>query len=209
MEKIIVDIRPTEFESAIVYAPFDKAKETLESKEYRIISLEENAKLRIQQGLDSYISKDGNWTKEGVLYIPNKGIFLTKNSPIMQNPREAAHNYREEYFLTDKQVERALQYSVKLLRENILTNRFKDNEITAFAFGEIAEQYGQFLKEAEIKEMPVSVVGIDYINKQHRPFARQMWFSSLNIMSCLDGSWKLDKLNRLRGVQEIKQKKEE
>ena len=200
MEKINVDIRPTEFESAIVYAPFDEAKEALESQGYEIISLSQNAKLRIQQGRESDISKDGNWTKEGVLYIPSKGIFLIKNSPIMQNPREATHN-KKEYFLTDEQVGQVLQDSVKLLEEKIPTNRFKDDEITSFAFGEIAEQYGQFLNEAKIKEMPIRFVGRDYINKQNQPFVRQMLFGGLSTRSDLDGSWKLYLLNKSRGVK--------
>ena len=34
-------------ESAYVEAPFDKAKKKLESRGYRIISLEENARLRM------------------------------------------------------------------------------------------------------------------------------------------------------------------
>ena len=39
-----IDIRKDCGDSAIAYAPFDKAKEALENKGYKIISLEENAK---------------------------------------------------------------------------------------------------------------------------------------------------------------------
>lgn len=195
--EIQVDIRPTGVESAVVYAPFDKAKEALENKGYRIISLEENAKLRIQQGKNHYVSKNGNWVREGVIYTPDKRIFLTKNSPIMQNPREAtnAHSKGNEYFLTEEQVEQALQDSVKLSGESIPTNRFKDNEVTAFSFGDVAGDYGLFLKEAGIKEMPVYLA-----NVSDRPFARQLWFGVLGYWSDLDGHWVLGDDDGVRGV---------
>jgi len=184
MEKINVDIKPTGIESAIVYAPFDKAKEALESKGYRIISLEENAKLRMQQGKDHYVSQNGNWTREGVVYAPNKGIFLTKNSPIMANAKEATQSHRKgnEYFLTEEQVEQALQDSVKLSKKSIPTNRFKENEIANFAFGDVAEDYGLFLKDAGIKKMPVYLT-----NVSDKPFARQLWFRGLDLRSGLRG----------------------
>mgnify|MGYP001580781851 FL=1 len=55
------DIKPRELsDSAYSDLPFDKAKQELESDNYRIISLEENAKLRIQEGKDSFVSKNGN-----------------------------------------------------------------------------------------------------------------------------------------------------
>jgi len=200
--EIQVDIKPTGIESAIVEAPFDKAKEALESNGYRIISLEENAKLRMQQGKDHYVSQNGNWTREGVLYAPDKRIFLTKNSPIMANVKEATQSNRKgnEYFLTEEQVEQALQDSVKLSKESIPTNRFKENEIANFAFGNVAEDYGLFLKDAGIKDMLVYVVNEDYINKQNKPFARQMWFRDLDYGSILYGRY-LDDGNRLRGVK--------
>jgi len=61
--------------SAYVAAPFDQAKEALENEGYEMISLEQMAQLRIQEGKDSFVSKNGNWTKEGFLYVPKKGIF--------------------------------------------------------------------------------------------------------------------------------------
>ena len=55
------DVKPRELsDSAHSNLPFDQAKQELESDGYRIISLEENAKLRIQEGKDSFVSKNGN-----------------------------------------------------------------------------------------------------------------------------------------------------
>ncbi|MAG79177.1 hypothetical protein CMI40_02265 [Candidatus Pacearchaeota archaeon] len=52
-----------------VYALFDKALEKLNKKGYRLITLEENAKLRMLKGKDSYVSKNGNFVQEGTIYI--------------------------------------------------------------------------------------------------------------------------------------------
>lgn len=180
MAEVNVDIKQGELGSAYIEAPFDKGKEALESKGYRIISLEENAGLRIQEGKDSFISRNGNWTREGVIYVPKKGIFLTKNSPIMDNAKEATdcHRNGKGFYLTDSQVERALEDSVKLKKKSIPTNRFKDNKIAIYAFGNYAEKYGQFLRNAGIKEMSVWLEDM-----QDKPFARQLWFWDINFES--------------------------
>ena len=51
-------------ESAYVEAPFDKALNALKKEKYNLISLEENAKLRMQEGKDAFISQNGNYTRE-------------------------------------------------------------------------------------------------------------------------------------------------
>ena len=48
--EVKVDVEPIRITSATIAAPFDQAKEALESRNYNIISLRENAQLRIQQG---------------------------------------------------------------------------------------------------------------------------------------------------------------
>ena len=54
--------------SAYVDAPFDEGKGALGKRGYNLISLEENANLRIQEGEDSYVSRNGNWTREAIVY---------------------------------------------------------------------------------------------------------------------------------------------
>ena len=192
MTNSIQDVKHGRIVSDYVEAPFDEAKKALESNGYKIISLEENARLRMQEGRDSWESRYSNWTREGIVYITDKRIFLTKNSPIIENPKEATECSRKrvEYYLTDKQVEQALNDSIKLSKESIPTNRFKDNEITAFAFGNIAEQYGLFLKGIGIKEMSVHLA-----NVYDKPFTRQMLFGNIGrgsnlLCDCLmDYNW--------------------
>ncbi len=200
MAKVNIDIIKGKVFSAYAEVPFDEGKEALEREGYRIISLEENARLRMREGKDSFIFKYGNWTREGVIYIPKKGIFLTKNSPVMQNPKEATdcHRRNKEFYLTNERVENALADSVELNEKQVPTNRFGDNEITVYAFGSIAKQYGEFLRDAGIKEMPVWLEEL-----QDKPFVRQLWFGNLDIRSGLLGTndKDLDSGYGMRGVR--------
>ena len=199
--EVVQDVNPRVIYSALVIGPFDEAKAALEEKGYRVISLEDNARLRIQEGKYSEnVSKNGNRTREAVVHIPQKGIFLTKNSPIMQNPEKATncHRNNQEFYLNNDQVEESLADSVELSNEYIPTNDFKNHIITVYAFGEIAEQYGQFLREAGIEEMPFWLT-----NLQDKPFARQVWFLRLDYGSGLLGDYRnLDCDDRVRGVRE-------
>ena len=169
LEENIIEIKYSHIESV----PFDVGKELLESQFYRIISLEENARLRIQNDKHDPISTYGNWTREGVLHIPEKGIFLTKKSPLMLNPKEAtqAHRKKEEYYLTRDQIDESLADAVQLNKKSIPTNRFNEEPIMVYAFGNVARDYGLFLKEAGIKEMPINLT-----DRGKKPFARQVMF---------------------------------
>ena len=203
MAQLIQDIKPRGDDSAYVLAPFDEAKAVLEANNYRVISLEENAGLRIQEGRNEDISRNENWTREGFLCLPDKRICLTKSSPIMENPKEATDCHRQEkdFYLTPEQVEKSLADSVEIKDKKIPTNRFGENELTVYAFGEVAKQYGEFLKEAGIEEMPVRLADV-----QDKPFARQLWFRNLGLRSELIGDrylgyWYLNYYNRVRGVR--------
>ncbi len=206
--EIKVDIRPTGIESAVIYALFDQALEALTKNGYDIISLAQNAQLRIQQGANSHISRNGNRVREGVIYFPNGKPKLTPNSPILESALQAteAHENREEFYLTSEQVEKALEDSVDFPQENIEipTNRFAEEALAVYAFGgeKGARVYGEFLRNAGIKKMPVYVVSKDNVNSQSQPFARQMWFGGLDVGSGLSGDvWDLYDGDGLRGVK--------
>lgn len=201
--EIIEDIKPRGIASAYVTAPFDEGKEALAKSGYEIISLEGNSRLRMQEGANAFVSKNGNWVREGAVYVPNKGKFLTKNSPIITNAKEAidCHRRGEDFYLTDEQVEQALAGSVLLSVSSIPTNRFGDNEITIYAFGKNAKNYGEFLREAGIQEMPV-----DTTDMQEKSFVRPVWFRRLDNNSrsglgCDNRNLHYGN-NRVRGVNE-------
>ncbi len=201
MANLTVDAKPKGIGSAYVSAHFDEGLEALAGAGYRIISLQENARLRMQEGAYATVSKRGNWTRDGILYLPTKGTFLTKNSPIIANAKEATNCHREgkEFYLTEEQVEQATQDSVKLTDIPIPTNRFGEYRMTHYAFGEDAQKYGEFLREAGIIELRVRLTGI-----QDKPFVRQVWLCGLERDYRCDlhcGYWSLNDSNTVRGVR--------
>ena len=167
MAKLIQDIKG-EINSAYIEAPFDEGLEILEKENYRIISLEENAKLRMQEGKDSFISKNGNQVKEDIIYIPKKGKYLTKISHISKNAKKAANYYQNDsdFYLNDKQIEESLSDSVALSVDSIPVNHLEDYEIINYIFGEYAKKYGEFLREAGINKLNIYTS-----NLQDKPFA--------------------------------------
>lgn len=186
-------IMPTGIGSGVVHASFDKALEALTENGYRVISLPENAALRIQQGPRSWISRKGNWTGEGVICFPNRKPKLVRNSPILYSAKEAtsAHKIREEFYPSHNHIDLSLVDSIDFPQENIKipTNRLSEEDLMVWAFGgeKEARVYGEFLREAGIEKMPVWVVNKNRINRQNRPFARQMWFKYLGMGSGLGG----------------------
>ena len=207
---IIQDVKPTGTDSAYVERPFDEAKAELEANGYDIVSLEQFAKLRITQGKNSHVANYGSYAKEGFLYVPQKGIFLVRNSPIFANAKEATafHGKGEEFYLTQEQVDESLANSVQFKdASSILTNRFAEDERTAFAFGGSAKAYGEFLDDAGIKNMPV------YLNNlENKPFARQAWLHRLDgdNRSELNGdNWDLNFNYTVRGVRNVEPRSDE
>ena len=82
----------------------------------------------------------------------------------------------------------------------IPTNRFGEDGLTAYAFGDAAENYGLFLRGTGIKLMPIHLPDLKDEPKDE-PFARQVWFRGLSSMSSLYGrGWGLAN-GRLRGVR--------
>ncbi len=217
MRKLNIDIRPIGIESAIVDAPFDEALALLRQYNFELINLAQNAELRIHQGKDAHVSQNGNRVFEDIIYIPNKGNFLSLDySPIAENAKQATDASRQgrELYLDKEQTEKALQDSVAFPDKTIEipTNRFNSEKLTVKAFGrgdaKKAQDYGDFLREAGINEMPVWVVEGSYMNNpQHegRAFTRKVWLYRLDYdgRSYLDGDVRsLNYGSRTRGVRQ-------
>jgi hypothetical protein len=214
MKKLTEDVKPSKISSAYVNAPFDVAKAELEKNGYRIISLEESARLNMDENSihSEYAHGDGNgkyhFVREGLLYIPNKGIYITKNSPIIDFPEEAtqAHREKREFYLTDKQVKHALEDSLWIpgdcsvpiseievsakdpnnidLKDKF--DPFRNNVLTEYLFGDETERYGKFLR----REKPVRRINIESkkvepitieINNESEIFSVCLgWYHSIN-----------------------------
>ena len=153
------------------------------------LSAEENARLRIRDGRDSCISRQGRYTSEDVLYVPTRGRFIIKNSLIMKNPRGFAEErkYGRELCIPDKLIENILHNSVNIPygKGEIFTGSIVDDEVGAYLFGKQTRAYGKFLEEHGINEIPIGLFGIDYVDGQTQAFVRELWLYSLDCRSRL------------------------
>lgn len=172
---------------------FSDAKKYLDKDGFKVATLEQVAKLRMQRGRNDDISKCGLWTAEDFIILPNK-VCITKNSIIMRNAEKAtlSHIQSKEYCLNKKQVDYALANAVQVKDYRIPTNRFGENELTKFCFGKSAQEYGQFLKDAGIEELAIFICGgssfyggiserdIGYFDCDYgKPVARKVWFREI------------------------------
>ncbi len=204
MAELIQDIKPKGVASAYVDAPFDEGKKVLENAGYRIITGEENARLRIEHGKEAEVSTRGNYVGEGVLYVPNKGAFITRGSLVMASPKEAtdAHRNGQEFHVTPGQVGIVISDSVAVPygETSVPTNRFGDDEVTRFLFREVAKKYGEFLHEAGIEKMPLRFNSKEYADSKDKPYANQVWLARLAGGSGLYGDSRSLAYGTVRGV---------
>jgi len=191
MANLIKDIEKGRIKSAYVYEPFDIAKAELEKNNYKIISAEQNARLRIQEGKEAFVSGNGNLTREGFIYIPRENfVYFTFNSPIMDFPSEAitASIRDNPFYINEKQKEKALSKSIKInYKHDVPVEELHNDEVTAQIFGKAIKKYGEFLKDAGINEVSFGLFGRDVVDKQDNPFATQLWLAGLNNGSLIIG----------------------
>ncbi|GEM_PF-1504487 len=200
---LIEDITSGVLHSARIVAPLDVGLRTLKQERYEPISLEEQARLRVQEGgPDSSVSDLSNVVRQGVLYMPDGKIVLTKRNPILENVEDAMEAYRTggRFYVTDEQAERAMEDSVDLRGRNIIpTINLAEDSRTASIFGKNARSYGDFLFYKEVYGMPILLA-----QTEDRPFVNLVWFSNLGKNSAIDGTGAhLDKNSyHLRGVRD-------
>jgi hypothetical protein len=194
MADIEIDVRRNGIESAYVDAPFDEAKAKLEGKRFRIITPEQFAQIRIAEGANHSVILNGAYTSMGSIMVPQKGRFLVNLSLVMQNPSEAtnAHRSGKEVYVSCEDAEKSLASGHVIIPYNqsaVPFNRFADDPITVFAFGKIAREYGEALKEslreAGITEMPLWFNDRDYTDSQEKPFANELWLRGLGSVAGL------------------------
>jgi hypothetical protein len=201
-------VQPSLISSAYVRAPFDVGKRELEQNGYRIISLEESARL-----ISNFRRfKTGFFVREGILYTPNQGVYITKSSPIMDFPEEAtrAHEEERDFYLTDKQVRKALENSLEVRDRNFIiplkadlkntpdylkdivktrgfvADHFADNPLAYFIFGRGYHRLRNALLSNGQKYLPIIINKENYL-KTKQPFARQIYLDNHEGFVRIDG----------------------
>ncbi len=179
------------YETEVAYSTFDDALSLLEEASYRVISLAENAQVKVQQGPGAFRTDVGNFVREGVMYIPGGKNFLVPVSPILNNPQRAvqAHAEGKEYEILPTEVKPYILDRIEFPQTTtkVPTDRFGEEEYMIEMFGsrdlQKAREYGEFLHSLGIREIPIYVLDQGYVKRQRTPFVRQLWFSSLREQS--------------------------
>ncbi len=190
----------------LVNATFNSSLNKLRSNGYEIVSLPQIAFLRTKESGRGELSRSDSLVKEGIICFPNDKPRLVRISPIIFHPKEAvsAHKDFKEFYPIREHLDNSLNNSVELPRTTfrIQTNRFGENEITAFAFGseENARNYGNVLRGNGIEKMPFVIGGL-YDYKDQRPYARQLLIYSLRTNSEISvGTTELHRANPVIGI---------
>ena len=212
--------------------PFDQSYPALLKAGFTFHSAEQEAHARILAGPNSYVSRNGTYVNNAHVYQPkDSGIVLIvdgKHNPILANPSEATNAHRngnEFYVNTPKLLNRAERDPKKAVKSGVLAlarpvkkgmlssseaNPFEvsvdelaENPYFAFTLRDEAKPYGQFLKSAGIKSVPVYLVNESNTKAESNPFARLLWVRYLVGRSTfLGGDWFLnDDDYRVRGVR--------
>jgi len=194
-------------------APFDEATKLFRQDGLELMSARDLAYARIQTGENSLFSGNGSWIREGVIYFPKQEdkIVLVRNSATLRNPVKAteARAQLEEFLLKKRTAKEYLKKvktgddSVYLAKDgrNIPTERFGEDELTTWLFQDQAENYGDFLNDSSVNEMPLMFDTSEHIRMQRKPYACQLLLGKLDDDSFLNGCGFINYHRRVRGVK--------
>lgn len=188
--EIHYDVRPRRAQSVYIECPFDEGIKELAKAGYRVISAEENARLRIQEGKDALISREGNIVREGIIYMPGDFGYLTKCAPEIEDPIKATRCSRKnkELYPSKEQIERAIDSSVSVKfpypedsyhPKRIPVDRLAEEETTRFMFGDSAERYGEFLKEIGMKNICLNIPYGMWMDQLRKPYSEILFFGEV------------------------------
>jgi hypothetical protein len=162
---------------------FDIGKGILERHGYQVISLEEMAELRIKESVVSPIQRRSSMVREGVIYLPNGEVQITKNSPLMDLGDDCVLN-RNGLELSDEQVRYALKDSMRLDTNNINDLgevKISDCKILNFLFGKSLDKYMTLVGDQKRRTCGISsyMTNMGFILDKSKissslPFAKQI-----------------------------------
>lgn len=146
--------------ATVVRDDFDEAVNTLKEDGFRVMSLEEAARIKCS---NPYLPAEGNKcpenfiVKEGAVYVPNKGSYIVRKSPLLYFPHKATkthqnlseEGFRKNFYVSDNLLQEVLSDSIKIsnLEGEINSKSLNESEIARFCFGEYTEEFGKVINE--------------------------------------------------------------
>jgi len=210
MEQIIIQGRD-ELEVYRLIGSWDKEVSILKSQGLDVITARDLAEARILAGAKNPVSTGWTFVAENFNYDGNDILIASREfSPLLQYPAEATdcHRRGKAFYLSPKDTEKlrcvassdinqAMKLGVLLLKRSkvpsyIPVEAFGEEDVTSFLFRDKAKEYGRFLKENEIDNVPLWVVDKAYAKKKGKAFSRALWANCIDCNSALNGNGSLN-----------------
>ncbi|MFZ5955770.1 MAG: hypothetical protein ACOYT4_05070 [Nanoarchaeota archaeon] len=145
-----------------LYSPFDLAKQESKKLGGRIASLEDCAVWRMAKGSEFVWINDPHFVSNYFIVNPNKEVYLSNSDFLVRNanPAVEANRNNEQHLITEKEIEQTLKDSIFLGTSGqdplkIPSCNFSEDPRTIYIFGEHAQDYGTFLSEQGIHNLPI------------------------------------------------------
>jgi len=209
MAKLTVDSRTSSLESAVEEVGLFVAPKTMKifrRNGYNHIGPRNNAALRIQEGLESPVFKNGNYLSAWA-YGSNGQYEIFKGPTILEEYLRAVQctAVNKVKPSDDKLKEARVVGSVSFNAGDLLnipSINLGDSELGDFLFEDMAEGYGKLLYKAGIERFTFDPKDrFSYYTKQEDHIV-PLWFNSLRSGGGITGVLDLDRI-RIRGVRPI------
>ncbi|MEK6909202.1 MAG: hypothetical protein AABX23_04080 [Nanoarchaeota archaeon] len=219
---VSIYVSPSGIESAVTSGVnFKESLAELKKIGHKVITLRENAKLRIQQGKEADISQNGNYVMQGNVYLQGETGIIVAESPYLTNAtmlrKAIKENNQGRYFSTpnrklyDQFHKQAQEDTSKDPRERravfmpsdgrFAISQRENPEIFEFLLGEFGQSYLEFVKQDSLDFFPVSQ---ETLKSYSGTVPTQLWFGLGGGRSYLVGDFYLDLGGlRVRGVRSV------
>jgi hypothetical protein len=134
-----------------------------------LLSLEDFATLRVLNGPNSNLCRKGSFVREGIIYFPNKQVFMVRDSSSYILALES------RTILTDPdQLGLYFDSNIELTSNEFLLSNFLNSDLGKFMFGEALVDYSNLLSMFGIKSLK-----IDLARESDKSFITPIYLDSL------------------------------
>jgi hypothetical protein len=174
MGKIEIDIHSRGKESCVYQSNCFNALKKLRKNNYEIISLEDVARLIMQEGENSRIANQRFYTREGI-FSTSEGLYLLKDSYILEHPKRATkYNLKNKNFtISEREKLEILENSLEIPKDikPKIINLEKGDILFNQIFSNYAIEFKNFLAKKGINNLDIRLP-----EKSKKPFISQIMF---------------------------------
>jgi hypothetical protein len=177
MDKITHDLYRREGLTLVRNSNPGQSYRSLIRKKADMLSLEDLATLRILNGAESEVCKNGTFVREGLLYLPNANYLVRDSSETI-----ISHESKN-FLITEEEIELYFDSYMRIDTSSIALENSSNNPLLRFMFGTITEEYISFLLKNSINNL-----GLRFAEKISKPSLLPIYVETLRKNSIIDAS---------------------